>query len=162
MVAFLMPLVVFSQSNEAHVNFSLFIDNKFIVEGVYNGRILIKSNAGDTLDSLTFYYEAGDIRLSAEDYNKIVGIDRSVNSVIKFSYRQFCPSFSEFHYEYDWQGSLLSNRFIIFKVFNYSSEVNRNLFLLKSGYGIEISTPGSGTILPRKKQKKNNQNSDCS
>ena len=151
----LFSLKSIGQDQATHINFSLFIDDKFVISGVNNGYIFIKDCGNQVKDSIPFKYEAGDMVISTSDYKKLLSLDMRTNYATKFIYEQFCPERIRYEYFKEWEGPLLSYRYIIFRIYNFSNKINYKKFYERTGYGITIQCPAYTTILSKKKTRRN-------
>lgn len=145
-----------AQEKYNHINFNIFIDEKFIISGINNGKIIINDSLNNINDTITFKYEAGDMSVLENDYNNILKASIYVKYNILFSFKNICSNSSEvFKYEKAWIGNLfdINNRYIIFSIYNFENKTNHKSFSQKNGYGVEIKIPSYSSILPRKKSK---------
>lgn len=162
-VSFLISILLFSltgysQDQKTHMNFTLLIDNEIVETGIYDGAFQIKDSLNNVLDNIPFKYLVGDLVLNPEDCEKLKTLKSGLILVITFKYRQICPNVKEFVYLKELPLSWLFQRYMIFKVYNFTNKKNYGYFKERTGYGVEITIPGKGIVIPRKTNKINNCN----
>lgn len=151
LVILLSSLEGYSQDQTAHLNLILFIDDEIVKTGIYDGVFQTKDSLGNVADSITFRYQVGELILTLEGYRKLTVLKPESKVVIAFKYRQICPNVIEYEYSKEIPLSWLFQRYVIFKVYNFTNKKNRKDFREKKGYGFEIETPERSMLIPRKK-----------
>jgi hypothetical protein len=140
---------LFAQEQSKRLNFILLIDNEIPVASVYDGFFLIKDSAG-IKDKIPFDYQVGGLVMSSSNYRKLFLQYSGSEIDINFKYRKLDSNSDEAHeYKKKIPEGWMNEMYIIFKVYNYyNKESRKKYFLKKDDYGIEISVPGAGSVIP--------------
>jgi len=148
----LFPMIAttaFCSNQSTHLNYTIFIDGEF-VEDRCQGAFIIKDSLESLSDSIPFQYEAGDLVLTTQEYQKLNNLksDTKVKFLFISRHSRFCQDMT---YTKEAIKFWFIQRYIILRIYNFKNKLNQKDFLERSGYGIEITIPGYGIILPRKR-----------
>ncbi|MHA4807471.1 hypothetical protein ACX0G9_05175 [Flavitalea flava] len=145
----------FAQEMDKRLNFVVLIDNEVPTPSyILNGVFLIKDSTGKEVEKIPFHYQVGFLEMTTMGYNKFFNPGYKNNIYLKFQFYEMRPKDITHDYEYEIPNDMINHLYYILKVYNYSNKQSRKKYLLKKRiYGIELTTPGMVTVIPRKRKK---------
>jgi hypothetical protein len=142
----------FAQAPSKQLPFILLIDNDIPVNNIYDGFFSAVDSEGIIKYRIPFEYRVGSLVISSSDYTRLFSIDAKSNVLIDFKYTKVGRDSSEgYEYKKEIPAKWLNEKYMIFKIYNYTNKESRAKYVLRKGkYGIEISVPGAGSVIPKK------------
>lgn len=134
------------------LTFILLIDDQ--VPTGFVGRFQLKTsdNFGKITDSILFDYEVGRLVFHTDaDYKKFIGSDNKLKVTFQFHYQSPYPEENKYFYTEEMLLRYFKEKYMIFRVYNYSNKKNRGKFFQKKGYGAEYQIQSLHVDLLRKK-----------
>lgn len=105
-------------------------------------------------DTINIEYEMGRFSIESKDFERFKKIDDKTEILLSFKYFTNCPEQRKYLYSIPLKRELLSQRFLLLKVYNYESYPN--VFVTNHGYGYEYISPLGSLGLPKRKKMKRN------
>jgi hypothetical protein len=156
-ILFLLNCIVLSSSGFAQVPnkqlpFILLIDNDIPVNNIYDGFFSAVDSGVIIKNRIPFEYRVGSLLISPSDYTRLFSIGAKSNVLIDFKYTKIGHDSSEgYEYKKEIPAKWLNERYMIFKIYNYANKESRAKYVLRKGqYGIEMSVPGAGSVIPKR------------
>jgi hypothetical protein len=145
----------FGQAGEKHIPLIILVDGDIPSVGISKGAFLIENTDGRVRDSIPFTYRVNSATITDRQSTEVHSLTPKDMLVIKFRYNRAYSHVGAEEESYDYETKIdakyINDAYLILKVYNYANPANTRFYTSKQGYGIEVSSPNGGTLLPLRK-----------